>query len=306
MNLIALLFSCAFALFLSYAPPVSAAVMVACGAPDDTPAINAAIVTAQAVRQKVALSGLCNVCTIDNTMKGGSVIQGEGSLLTVMTSICPGQIMIDNSGSTNTVIRDLRIAGRCTPGDAPSIGVLAAQTTAGYTSDRVVLDEVRFDGCYLTSPIYNFGVASSYMIGGQLYNYHPGGMVMVSTSNNAFSVASSYVTLSGNLYTASDWTLMQTEVHNFGNGWAFWFGGHVSFRMVGGNVSSQHRLIYLAAVPMDPGYTQYPWGIDFTGTVFYGDEITGISPDAVLCGHTAAVTSATSIYTTGIPWTGPC
>lgn len=99
----------------------------------------------------------------------------------------------------------------------------------------------------------------------------------------------------------SDWTFVASEIHNFGNGWALWIGAGRSLRFYGGNVSSQHPLVSLNPVVLTYGTTPSA-NIIFSGTTFYGDELTHISPLCVFSGTTGVVSLLVN-DTAGIPLT---
>lgn len=276
---------------------------VACGTADDTAAIQAAISN----HSKVVLPiGTCRVSSLDVTDLSGVTIEGQGILATQIVPIADSVNVIDVTGSSNVLLRDFRICGYCDLARVPTTGILSGQSTAGYHSDVFGIERVRVDGNFGLSALYVHGTASSYIRSGQFYNYQPNALVAIFTGNNFFGAVSAFTTTdNGNHYAPSDWTIAQTEFHNFGNGWGLWMGGTDSFRFYGGNVSSSHKLVGLNQVALSSGLRN-PSNIIFDGTTFYGDELTHVSPPCVLSGITGAA-ALRSNNTNGIPVTaGGC
>ncbi len=275
--------------------PASAAVV--CGTADDTPAIQAAI---DAGGKVVLPAGDCRVTSLNVTNRQGVTLEGQGTLATRLIPIQSGKVVLDLTGSSNITLRDFRLCGYCDMAIVSTIGILNAQSTLGYNSDVTGIVRVRVDGNFSLAAWYVHGVASSYASYAQFYNYQAGVPTVIFTGNNFFGAASAFTTIDNtNSYPPSDWTLTQTEIHNFGGSWGLWIGGAMSFRMYGGNISSSHPLVSLNAVVMAYG-TQYPANIVMDGTTFYNDFLP--APACVLSGQTSAV-SLRANDTAGIPMT---
>lgn len=271
---------------------------VVCGTADDTSTIQAAI---DAGGKVVLPAGDCRVTSLNITDRQGVTLEGQGVLTTRLIPIQSGKVILDLTGSSNITLRDFRLCGYCDLSVVSTIGILNAQSTLGYNSDVTGIERVRVDGKFSLAAWYVHGVASSYAYAAQFYNYQPNAITVIMTGNNFFGAASQFTTIdNGNKYPPSDWTLVQTEIHNFGNGWGLWIGGATSIRAYGGNISSSHPLVSLNAVTMSYG-VQYPANIVMDGTTFYNDFAP--RPACVLSGQTAAV-SLRANDTASIPMTG--
>jgi hypothetical protein len=252
---------------------------VACGASDDTPAIQAALNTKKRV---ILPEGDCRVTSLNITNRQGVTLEGQGALATNLVPTQPGANVIDVTGSSNITLRNFRIFGTATPDVVPSTGILNAQMAGSYASDVTTIEHVRVEGYFSLASWYNLAVASSYVNGSQFYNYEPGGITAILTGNNFFGASSSFVPIdNSNSHVPSDWTIVATEFHNFGNGWTFWIGGAQSIRVYGGNMSSQHAIVSMNSAVIN-GANSYPAAVIFDGTTFYSDN--GIQPPCAVQG----------------------
>lgn len=257
------------------------------GTADDTAEIQAAIADYETV---VLPSGTCRVSSLDLTNRIGVTIKGQGILGTQIIPIQSGVNVIDNTGSSNTTLRDFRICGFCNPSIVPTTGILGAQRQGAYTSDVLSIERLRVDGNFSVAALYVYGVASSNIFASQFYNYQPNAITAIFTGNNFFGAASAFATIEPNpLYMPTDWTVVQTEFHNFGSGWAVWLGGARSLRFYGGNMSSGHPVLSVNAVMGQAGQMN-PAYIIADGVTFYGDEITHVTPACAVKGMTGAIT----------------
>lgn len=208
------------------------------------------------------------VSSLNLTDRQGTAIIGKGSLNTKLQGTQNGANIVDCTGTSNALLRDLMIYG---PGSGvmPNTGILTAQRQGTASADVFAAEGVRVDGSYGIASFFCHGVESSRLIGCQFYNY--AGMTGVFTGNNFFGATSAFVPIStANDMQPSDWTIVATEWHNMANGWALWLGGIDSFRFIGGNVSSAAPMVTNNAVQMAQG-VMYPSHNFFEGTTFYSD-----------------------------------
>lgn len=234
---------------------------------DDTAQIQAALDTKGYAELD---SGTFLVSSLNLTDRQGPALIGRGSLNTKLNPIQSGVNVIDCTGTTNPLLRDFRIAGTGA-GVTPNTGILTAQKAGSAGADVFALEGVRVDGNFGVAAFYCFGTQSSRVIGGQFYNYQPGGMAAILTGANNWGVQSAFTQIrTANDMNPSDWVFVASEFHNLASGWAAWFGGVTSAKFYGGNFSSSAPIVSNNAVAMSYG-TQYPSNVVMDGVTFYSD-----------------------------------